>query len=151
MQNSRPSFRIAQELGAKRTGNAGKFFMVGHHPHPMRKSVLTQYYQANHEVLVEQTSYRFRSIKQFTPASLANHLEINRHGAKIKRPASEAYIRPRREFMTKRAMKKVRDGSANYGCIQNLDVFPPETLTEFRKILGEKFKGFLPAAITFSD
>ncbi len=37
--NNRPSFRIAQELGAKLAGVGEQFLHVGHHPHPLNTTV----------------------------------------------------------------------------------------------------------------
>ncbi len=45
--------------------------------------MLKAYYDAHPEVLERQVSYRFRSVEQYLPVSLANHLELTRHAATV--------------------------------------------------------------------
>jgi hypothetical protein len=145
--NNRPSFRIAQELGAQLAGVSEQFLHVGHHPHPQRRSVLEAYYAEHPDVLERQVSYRFRSVEQYLPVSLANHLELARHGAAVEPEVEVAYVKPSRSSLSDPAFADIRDGVSPYGCIQSLDECSEQTLRAIRPMMEQKFGEYLPEDI----
>ncbi|MFC0605380.1 Stealth CR1 domain-containing protein [Winogradskyella pulchriflava] len=65
----------AQDEAAKLLGFK-KLFRFKHTPHPIRKSTLTEFFNENPEIFLENIKYKFRNKAQFLPVALANHLEI---------------------------------------------------------------------------
>ena len=149
--NSRPSFRLAQEAGSTLTGNRDDFLHVGHHPHPMRKSVISEYFKDNPGILAQQIAYRFRDAKQYLPVSLANHLEIMRHATPVLPIEQEAYFQHSSKRSRAGVLEKIRNGVHPYGCLQSLDETPADVLLNLRTLMSEKFGPFLPADIDFRD
>ncbi|MEP7453863.1 hypothetical protein [Phyllobacterium sp. SB3] len=92
--NQRPTYRRAHELGARIAGFEGRFLLVDHLPHPLRKSLQQAFYQRESEILRSQIKFRSRSIEQYSPVALVNHLEILAGSAHIRNPAKLAYVTP---------------------------------------------------------
>jgi hypothetical protein len=139
----RPKYSLAQEKGAQIAGVTGRFLLVHHHPHPMRRSTMETFHAERPEILREQLRYRFRNIAQYLPASLANHLEKTRHGVAFERQRPVAYMQPGTRS-PREVLRAIRDESAPFGCIQNLETYPAEMNTTIHAILGEKFGPTLP-------
>jgi len=124
-----------------------KFFTIGHYPHPLRKSVFADFFTRCPDILNKQLECRFRSLQQFDPVSLANHLEIKRGAVpagkvdityldKIKSPEYYAAF-----------LNSIRAEKAPFGCIQDMGLYPPEIQAGLHKTLTEKFKSVLPETI----
>ena len=145
--NNRPSFRTAQELGARLAGVTNRFLHVGHHPHPMRTSVVDDFYAKHWDILKSQVSYRFRSVEQYLPVSLSNHLELQLHGAKVEREFDVAYVKPSRADLNDRAFHDIRHDVSPYACIQSLDECSDRKLRSIRTLMEEKFSRYLPEEI----
>ena len=139
----RPKYRLAQEKGAQIAGAPGNFLLVHHHAHPMRRSTMETFYAERPEILHEQLQYRFRNIAQYLPVSLANHLEKIRHGVAFQHQRPVAYMQPGTRS-PREVLRAIRDESALFGCIQNLETYPAELNRTIRAVLGEKFRPTLP-------
>lgn len=141
----RPRHRRAQEQGARVAGVGGKFLFVHHHPHPMRRSTAEAFYAEHPDILHRQLGYRFRNIAQYTPVSLANHLEMMRHGVAFHPQRPIAYLQPRtRSRSPQDILRMVRDGIVPFGCIQNLETYPADVNRAIHAALREKFRETLP-------
>jgi hypothetical protein len=151
VRSARPTYHQAQELGAKRAGVAGKFILADHQPHPMRRSVQAAFFADHPETLRSQLSYKFRDIEQYSPVSLANHLEITRHGAAFKPGPEVLLLRPNSRNLARRLKAGIRDEAIRFGCIQNLDQFDAQTLKMVRALMAEKLGYFLPDDIHFDE
>jgi hypothetical protein len=150
-RSARPSYHQAQELGAKLAGVAGRFMLADHHPHPMRRSVQAAFFATHPDVLRNQLSYRFRDIGQYSPVSLANHLEIILHGAAFESGPDVLLVRPESHNLARRLEAGMRDEAIRFGCIQNLDQFDTNTLELVRALMREKLGNFLPVNIRFDE
>lgn len=141
------------ELGSNVAGITEDFLHVAHHPHPMRKSVLEEFFaHADKDILKEQVSYRFRDVKQYNQASLANHLEIANHHAEVKEPVGVAYFKPCVQNKANHpSMDLIRREVEPYGCLQSLDECSPEVLRTIRAYMAEKFGDYLPDQIDFQN
>lgn len=143
-----PSHGSSLWLGAKESGGFHKKFLSAPHcPHPLRKSVFADFFRQNPQILARQLSFRFRSARQFNPVSLANHLEM-RGGALPARPLAIAYldeIKSPQHYAD--ILQKIRSGNAEFGCIQDMGLYPPQTQAEIHRVLAEKFSAVLPEAI----
>jgi len=71
----RAGHKIAQQTAAKIVGFK-KYYKFHHTPHPMRKSTFENFSKLHPESELNNIQHKFRSILQFTPQGLANHLEI---------------------------------------------------------------------------
>jgi hypothetical protein len=141
------TYARAQEFGARCAGVTGRFMLAGHHPHPLRRSVQEAFYTSHPELLRKQIGYRFRDIGQFSPVSLANHLEITLHGATFAKPPKEVYARPGSRNLSSRLASGIGSESPLFGCIQSLDKFDAETLGLVRRLMRRKWGDFMPATI----
>jgi hypothetical protein len=147
----RPTYHQAQELGARRAGVTDKFMLADHNPHPMRRSIQAAFFADHPEILRSQLSYKFRDIGQYSPVSLANHLEITLNAAAFETAPAVLIIRPGTRNLAGRLEAGVRNQAVRFGCIQNLDQFDPQTLRLVRALMREKLGGFLPAEIRFDE
>ncbi|MEQ1950830.1 stealth family protein [Mesorhizobium sp. CN2-181] len=141
------TYARAQEFGARCAGVTGRFMLAGHHPHPLRRSVQEAFYTSHPELLRKQIGYRFRDIGQFSPVSLANHLEITLHGGTFARPPREVYARPGSRNLGGRLTAGIGSESPLFGCIQSMDKFDAETLGLVRRLMRRKWGDFMPATI----
>jgi hypothetical protein len=141
----RPKYRLAQEEGAKLASITGKFLLVHHHPHPLRRSTAQAFYAEQPEVLHNQLAHRFRHISQYSPTSLSNHLEKMRHGVVFETQRPVAYLQSRGTGSQEDFLNAIRNETAPFGCIQDLQNFPPNTRDEIHAVLREKFQDTLPS------
>lgn len=88
----RPTRRTLQSEAAAMVGIADQYLDVDHIPHPMRVSTFRDYYAENPEQIQRNASYPLRSVRQFWPITLANHLEIYRHAAEISTTPESLYL-----------------------------------------------------------
>jgi hypothetical protein len=118
----RPGALDAQALAARTVGFADRFFAVGHNPHPLRRSTFERYFTAHPDVMERNISFRLRDPAQFTPTSLANHLELQ-SGTAITAPDDRlVYVKPASQ---RDALRRLRAAEAQptkiFTCIQSLD------------------------------
>jgi hypothetical protein len=148
---TRPNFVLAQELGAREAGVGGDFLTIGHHPHPLRRSVLAAFFDGHPARLAENIRHRFRGRTQFSTVALANHLEIAGHGAAPLGPWDVAFVEPHHDIVRDGTLGRIQDGSAAFGCFQSLDESRPATMAAIRRVMRDKLGTFLPAPIRFPD
>ena len=149
--NNRPSFRVSQERGAGLAGNHGKFLHIGHHPHPMRKSLTEAFFDEHgYDILSKQVSHRFRNYEQYNQASFANHLEITSHSNQICDPVGVAYYKPRPGHEGHDILDLIKNDLEPYGCLQSLDEAWDSKLREIQEMMANKFGRYLPEEIDFT-
>lgn len=141
----KPSFRRAQQRAAALAGVKGEFLQIDHTPHPLRKSVISEFHAAYPEILPKQISFRFRNAMQYAPIALANHLEIKRYKAEWSVPVPLAYVGPQNVELA--AFKDMKEGYSPFGCIQSIDQLESEELRMLRIVLHDKFRSHLPKSI----
>ena len=142
-KNTPPSFKKAQTLGAELLGFT-KYLQISHTPHIIRTNTLKVFFAQNPDVLQQQICYPFRSIKQFSPIGLANHLEIKNKSCQILAEEPSIYIKPSNPEKDKASLQQMIKEEYRYGCIQSLDEFTPERLDQLRKAMRIKLSGYLP-------
>ena len=123
-RRGRPGNHEAQARSAALAGSRGRYLQAPHVPHPMRRSVLAEYFAAKTEVLEQTISHRLRAPEQILATALAAHLELvagsavvdNRlHGLRLK-PASRW-----RPWLQRELRSADRDENLAFGCVQSLD------------------------------
>ncbi len=112
--------RLAQQKGAKIAGFK-KYYKFHHVPYPLRKSTFEKFFESNKDIEVENIRYRFRSLKQFTPQSLINHLEIKNKTCVLNNKLQLIYIKSSRFFLWQLKYKLNRTNSKLFLCLQSLD------------------------------
>ncbi|UWQ08326.1 Stealth CR1 domain-containing protein [Aliiroseovarius crassostreae] len=142
----KPNFLIVQNRAALLAGMKDRYFRYGHCPRPLRRSVFSEYFNENPGVLKDQIQHRFRHSRQFTPPSLAYHLEISRFGVTPSQPASVAYFHPE-ESPSRTWFDDLRQEASKFGCIQSLDECPSDLAAEIQMALKTKFQSHLPACL----
>lgn len=142
-----PNHRLSQWKGAVLAGMRGDYLNVHHYPHPLRRSTLEHYFSAHPDVLERQVSFRYRDAEQFNTVSLANHLEITRHGVGVSSPVGLAYVDVLKGKRTAGELEKIRTGATAYGCVQGFELFEPDVRATIHAVLAAKFDDVLPVAI----
>ena len=121
----RPGNHDAQALSARLAGFRDRYLQAPHVPHPMRKSVLANFFASHPGLLADNLQHRLRHPAQFVTTALAAHLELaagsaridNRLGSlRLKADAGDQ-ARTRRELARADA-----DPSLAFGCVQSLDL-----------------------------
>jgi len=140
----RSFFPETQNRAAKLVGFKHKYFFFDHTPRPLRKGVLREFFSNNPHILKEQIRHRFRYYTQFSPLSLAYHIEIKRQSAKINTAFSLAYYSPTVVTQPSVWIDQIHDNSTLFGCVQSLDELGPESQVSIERTLRNKFATHLP-------
>lgn len=120
----RAGFGHAQQQAARMAGFEDRFLLVGHHPHPMRRSTLAGFFEAHPGLLRRQAGHRFRSAGQVSPIGLACHLEILK-GAPLRAPGPSGTLKPTAGAARRGALlEALARGRLDTFCIQSLDAMP---------------------------
>ena len=134
-------FKTAQVLAARLIGDK-RYIQIGHTGHFLRKSTFQKFFSRHPEVLLAQIAPKFRSISQFLPVSLANHLEMKSNSAVIFPELESCYLKPN-NYSTS-ILNQITCGKLQWGCIQSLDEFKSEQIGEIKSVMCNKFLEFLP-------
>lgn len=101
------------------------FWLYGHCPAPMLKSVLRDYFESNREIMEENISFRFRDPVQFSPQQLFCLLAEDMGKLKIVSPKGRhALLKPDKskpDYLRKRLERIDGKPTVKYGCINSLD------------------------------
>ena len=143
-----PSFKKAQVHSAELSGLT-EYLQIGHTPHFIRTNTLKDFFAQHPEILQQQISHPFRSIRQFLPVGLANHLEIKNNNAHLLPEEDVIYIKPSTSDRFEVSLNQMLEGTWRYGCIQSLDEFSLDKLRAIRKTMAIKLAGYLPEGINF--
>lgn len=139
-----PRHTVSQMLGAKIVG-LNKFFNIHHHPHSVDKKILAEYFQHHEDILRDQIQYKFRSINQFNPVSLATHLKIKINEAVLENDIELAYLKNDRGVND--FLYAIEKNNIKYGCIQSMDELSVENVIKIKKSMHEKFCAYLPLSV----
>ncbi|MGB3315690.1 MAG: Stealth CR1 domain-containing protein [Albidovulum sp.] len=145
--NTKPSFGRNQEAAAARFGLHDQYWAIGHHAHPVRKKTLQDYYNEHPDLLEAQLQYRFRSVFQVLPVSLANHIEIVRFGVKPIEYEKPAYVKPTSEDRLTNFLENIRAENTLCGCIQSLDEAPEDVRKIVVSAMCDKLSSALPPKV----
>lgn len=138
-KKARPGFFISQQISAKQLGFHDFYYQIDHHPHPLRKSTLKNFFENKKIFLKENISYRFRNASQLSMVSLSNHLEIKLGTLPIEENKNFGYIEPKGKTQTdihyffEQAFQNKKYMSI---CIQSLDESEPA----IRKMILSKLR-----------
>ncbi len=120
----RPSFHLGQWEAARSAGYRNRYFVFGHTPHTVSRTMAGDFFGGNRKLLEKNISHRFRSIRQFNSLSLLYHLELKNGNRHIERPAL-AYLQPfnrNADYIDKKLRLCETDQTIRYICIQSLEM-----------------------------
>ncbi len=119
----RSGYKLGQWQAARRVGFRRKYFWSDHTPHPLRKSILEDFYQRNPAMLEKNASYRLRNHEQYNPQALAFHLEL-RQGNSLRQPENVVCMKPvkRRADYVPRKLRLAEKDPIQFLCVQSLDL-----------------------------
>lgn len=130
---------LLQIKSAKLAGFNQNYFKTPHVPHPIRKSSISEFFDANPLLLNENIQYKFRNMDQFSAVYLANHLEIKKENAIFDTENDFIMINGEMEigmtFTSK--LKKIKNQDVRFLCIQGLESLTNEQQNNLDVILRD--------------
>lgn len=121
-KQNKDSFKLAQAVAARMAGFDRHYLRIGHTPHPLRKSALTSFYAQYPEALASNIHYKLRHADQYSPVSLANHLELKAGSCSKQSNINCLYIKPDKTLFLKRTLAaSARKPDKLFSCVQSLD------------------------------
>ncbi len=116
---------LLQIRSAMLAGFDNQYFRAPHVPHPVRRATLKQFFDENPALFENNIKFQFRSTDQFSAIFLANHLEIKNHHAVLENSRDSIMINGEMDFsfFIQRKLKKVREGSIKFTCLQGFENF----------------------------
>ena len=149
MKNGRKpvGFKDGMIRGARKYGEKWKYFHLDHLPHPLKKSVIADYFSRNPDHFLSNISHKFRSDKQFNTHELY-YLSMLDAGKAIIKPSTDhlLYMKPvkrgenylKRKLSTFETNKKLK-----FSCIGSLDLATEQDrkklLDWLEKVINVKF------------
>jgi len=124
---ARPGNHAAQALSAKLAGSPERYLQVQHLPHPMRRSVLARFFDANPQLLEDNLRHRLRTEGQFVTTALAAHMELVAGTALIDNRLTTIRLKPSSDSLRALASDMARadgDPAVAFSCVQSLDLAP---------------------------
>lgn len=137
----RPGNHAAQALSARLAGMGDRYLQAPHVPHPMRRSVLAECFNRHPEWLAANVRHRLREDSQFVTTALAAHLELAAGSARVDNRLGslrlQADSRDAAEIERELARADA-DRALVFGCVQSLDLAPPEVQSRLLRWLRER-------------
>lgn len=115
----------ALEASARLVNFRRRYFQAPHCPHPVRSSVLADYFAGHPEPLENNIRHRLRAPEQFLAYSLADHLALASGGAIVDNRLRTLRIKASDHGLRKivRALERAdRDERTAFVCVQSLDM-----------------------------
>jgi len=112
--------RAAQQKGAKIAGFK-KYYKFHHVPYALRKSTFENFFNSNKSVETENIRYKFRSLNQYTPQGLVNHLEIKNNTCVLNKNLQLIYLKPHKRPLWELKYKLRNRENKLFLCMQSLD------------------------------
>ncbi|MDD3078755.1 MAG: Stealth CR1 domain-containing protein [Paludibacter sp.] len=119
-------FKDGMICAARKLKYQWKYFHLDHIPHPVKKSVITDFYSKNPDLFLSNISHKFRSGKQFNTYEIY-YLLMLKAGEAIIKPSSQylLYIKPvkRGDKYISRKLKVYDDNKIlKFCCIGSIDM-----------------------------
>lgn len=119
-------FKDGMIKAARKYGKKWKYFHLDHLPHPLKKSVIADFFEKNPQHLLSNISHKFRSGKQFNTNEIY-YLCMFDAGKAILKPSSEhlLYMKPvkrGKKYLTRKLRNFKTNRNLKFGCIGSLDL-----------------------------
>lgn len=127
-RDPRPGNHAAQALSARLAGVRGRYLQAPHVPHPMRVSVLRDFFAAHPSLLEHNLRHRLRHVDQFVTTALAAHLELAAGTARVDKRLRSLRLQCDAlplATLERRLAAADADVETAFGCVQSLDLAAP--------------------------
>ena len=112
-----------------------------HTPHPLRKSTFETFFNDNRDVFINNIKHKFRSIDQFTPQGLANHIEIKNNSCVLEKDLKLIYFRSyKKPLFWYNLNLKFKTNKKLFLGLQSLDKCPSNKLKFLLNWLSKRLK-----------
>lgn len=128
-QKNTNEHRTIQETSAKLAGFNKKFFHLPHAPQPLNKQTLIDFFQQHPNHLLTNIQPPFRTLQQFWPISLAQHLELKKNNAIVDNALKAISLHGGAHSLKKiqARLKRAEKNNVAFICLQSLDLAPDST------------------------
>ncbi len=119
-------FKDGMIMAARKYGSKFMYFHLDHIPHPLKKSVITDFYSKHHDLFISNISHKFRSGKQFNTNELY-YLSMFDMGKVITKPSKDflLYIKPvgrGDKYLNRKLNMYKTNKELKFCCIGSLDL-----------------------------
>lgn len=119
-------FKDGMIMGALKYGKRWKYFHLDHLPHPLKKSVIADFYEKNPQHFLSNISYKFRSGKQFNTHEVYYLRMLDAGKVRIK-PSSEhlLYLKPvnrGKNYLKRKLGMFEKNRDLKFCCMGSLDM-----------------------------
>ena len=136
----RTGHKFAQQKAASIVGFK-KYYNFKHTPHPLRKSTFETFFNDNRDVFINNIKHKFRSINQFTPQGLANHIEIKNNSCVLEKDLKLIYFRSyKKPLFWYNLNLKFKTNKKLFLGLQSLDKCPSNKLKFLLNWLSKRLK-----------
>ena len=136
----RTGHKFAQQKAASIVGFK-KYYNFKHTPHPLRKSTFEAFFNDNRDVFINNIKHKFRSIDQFTPQGLANHIEIKNNSCVLEKDLKLIYFRSyKKPLFWYNLNLKFKTNKKLFLGLQSLDKCPSNKLKFLLNWLSKRLK-----------
>jgi hypothetical protein len=134
---TRSMHTLLQIKSAQLAGFTDRYFYVPHVPHPINRQTLVDFFEEQPNVFEENIKYAFRSIEQFSTVVLANHLDIKKEQAALKKKSDYLMVHGEMDpgLLLKRKLRQIKEGRVKYICIQSMEGFKPKQREKIFQVL----------------
>jgi hypothetical protein len=115
---------LAQYNASRIAGFKDRILIAPHTPHPLRRSTLEEFHSKNEDIVMNNIKFPFRNMKQYAPAVLANHLELEAGTAILSTANDYELLFLSREAPEKidRVLSRIEKEAPRILCVQGLEV-----------------------------
>lgn len=127
---ARPGMRMGQASAGLIAGYDKKYFRLPHNHHPQIKPIIEEFYTGNPAIFKRNISVQLRSSEQFSPEALATHLAFKKSRVVVENRLLTLLLKMEKispAWLKFRLALTGVSGRFAFGCIQSLDMAPPET------------------------
>ena len=121
--------RTIQETSAKLAGFKKKFFHLPHAPLSLHKQTLADFFLQHPNDLLKNIQPAFRTLQQFWPISLAQHLDLKNNTAIVDNTLKAISLHGNAHSLNKiqTRLKRAEKNNVAFICLQSLDLAPDST------------------------
>ncbi|MEX2585245.1 MAG: stealth family protein [Balneolaceae bacterium] len=134
---TRSMHHLLQIRSARLAGFRNRYFRIPHIPHPVRTETIRVFFRQHPELFEQNIQYRFRNMDQFSTIYLANHMEIRRGRAILKKARDHLMINCETDFQyqIRQKLNRIQQGKTRCLCIQGLERLNPVLKRELTETL----------------
>jgi len=126
-KNGHKKFRYKDSImnAADCIGLKPSYFCITHTPHPLKKSILEDYYNNHHEHLIANISYKFRNSTQFNPQSLFYMLTLGKDYSVQSTDDKLVFMKPvnrEKSYVNRKIKFAEQNENVLFCCVESIDL-----------------------------